>query len=1136
MNKKILNKKKGFTLIEILVVVLIIGILATIALPSYHKAILKARAAEAINLLTMVRSKQAVSYSKTKTFFTRFDEIPGGKLTARSESWLPASPNILSVGDYEVELNPDRQCAISRYKPSGEEKFSFSISYFRNGLGCTGSICSGIPDIVALADDLCNNPVPPTPPTGCSNPSFDPNSCIYPKILSSDGCDCVCPNEVRTACETLPTFTFNSNTCVCDCDQSKVSVPANVENYNFNTLTCDYECKLTADICTAQEKIFDSNNCQCVNCIVINNKCHCPDGMLNIDGTCGYCNDENYYSFSVGNGLFGGLCCQGETPVFNSQTQTCEPCPSGSNWNNQLRECVCTAPNQTLINGTCQCDIQNNWQPVQMGNAAENGCCNTQNSNYLAATTGDFQYPSICCNTGIISYSYTLEGHLWGFEKIYKRGCCPADRPYKYQDPPYFGYSDGNIDLTPYCMKCPSVSQTMVSGVCQECTADKYSLYREDWGYAECLSCGEHHVMIPNQGCVCDATNSWMEAGYGNLLENGCCQSQYLRSLPYEGGSIKACCAYEAYTYKWNIRTQNSLGGCCSAERPYVHKEHQDNTDSDPGPNAMCRKCPNPTHTWTTAQGCHSCPTGQYGEYSQSVGYAICKTCGLHQMVNTTGDGCVCQTGWQAVPYGNALENGCCDNSNVKVLGNVLGSQETIKACCQFDAYTYGGSVRMSSSQAGCCSAERPYAYQTHSTSNWDPGAGVMCMKCQNENLTFVGNSCKTCAQAYPGQNRVPSYNPANGYADCVCPEGQVEINGVCKTCEQAYGTGYTYTPYGNGSHCCAPGYLVSSGTATGCSYCPNATQAYLNNTCVSCGSDAYPQYNESLGYAECIACAEHNIVNNTNDGCKCDAQNGWPSADYGTAFENGCCAQANRKVLSKGGKTLSVCCVYDAFLYQHSTGLRGYCCTGSRQYSRADVSNFSITDNPEMAINNMCRMCPNETDTMKNGVCMSCEQAYPGQNRIAEVGPYYGNIVTAQGYANCSCPSTTIDVNGTCKTCEQIHGAGSTWTYYGVGNYGDHCCAPGHQPQNNTTTGCAPCLVNETPNTSCASGCIDCSAPAAFSRVGSCACGCYTGGATEILYYDNFLHCCKCDGKVGVTDDPRFNPNGNGCYIGSGN
>jgi prepilin-type N-terminal cleavage/methylation domain-containing protein len=66
-------KKQGFTLLEILVVIIIIGILASLALPQYMKTTKKARTSEAVSNIGSIRGAEIRYYQEYDVLVTGSD-------------------------------------------------------------------------------------------------------------------------------------------------------------------------------------------------------------------------------------------------------------------------------------------------------------------------------------------------------------------------------------------------------------------------------------------------------------------------------------------------------------------------------------------------------------------------------------------------------------------------------------------------------------------------------------------------------------------------------------------------------------------------------------------------------------------------------------------------------------------------------------------------------------------------------------------------------------------------------------------------------------------------------------------------------------------------------------------------------
>ena len=117
------RKQKGFTLVELAVVVVIIGVLAAFAVPRFMASVERSKAAEAFNYLSAVQSAQERYHARQGTYATLivdldikftapkyFDVglIAAGSTSSLEDSWkltLTRTGSAAGYGAYTVTFN-----------------------------------------------------------------------------------------------------------------------------------------------------------------------------------------------------------------------------------------------------------------------------------------------------------------------------------------------------------------------------------------------------------------------------------------------------------------------------------------------------------------------------------------------------------------------------------------------------------------------------------------------------------------------------------------------------------------------------------------------------------------------------------------------------------------------------------------------------------------------------------------------------------------------------------------------------------------------------------------------------------------------------------------------------------------------
>lgn len=105
------SKSLGFTLIELMVVVALIGVLAAIAIPNFNKHILRTKSSEAAMNIQAIRTCE-ISYAGIRDVYLAAEESPPAPLSSTRRLWNDVSGNFTSIG----------------FKPDGEVYFGYKVT------------------------------------------------------------------------------------------------------------------------------------------------------------------------------------------------------------------------------------------------------------------------------------------------------------------------------------------------------------------------------------------------------------------------------------------------------------------------------------------------------------------------------------------------------------------------------------------------------------------------------------------------------------------------------------------------------------------------------------------------------------------------------------------------------------------------------------------------------------------------------------------------------------------------------------------------------------------------------------------------------------------------------------------------
>ncbi|MDR0292006.1 MAG: prepilin-type N-terminal cleavage/methylation domain-containing protein [Elusimicrobium sp.] len=699
--------KKGFTLVEVLVVVLVVGILAAIALPVYKKAVEKSRAMEAFEILDNIRNKQEhrALFGKNKEdrqYTTQFKDL------SEVISGIPAidTENVdsISTKHFKYMLNykaPYYYASAVRIGAGGQPApYDYTIKqtddYMDSYLCCEGTGCEIVAGLLKgcpcstgyyRAEDGSCQPLKSADPCNDfkSTPYYDCCRGIWPTGMKWD--------DIQKVCVCRDGLVPSGNICVTP-DEC-----AGLLDQDYKCCKGDYSDKVwTAGKCWCKDSTKSMVDGKCVSgCSgtkMGNLCCTYPNNVAVCNGACQACSCEYFYN---------GKCNQCTYTEYSA----------GKIWRSDRNSCDCPVGQELNSSGKCASGCS--------GKIIGNLCCGNYDitvcDGKCSSCSCEYFYNARCNQCTYTEYS---AGKIWRSDK--NKCDCPSGQ---------------ELDSSG---KCSSPNDCVVTGGKNcECPSDK------PWWNVTAQQCQ-----------ACPANSSWKgkscECNDGGYMSGATCYCS--GDATYENGKCVTC-QDKGYDGKSGSYPYNCA---CFNGKIYTDGKCKCNTSKYVDDGAGGCKCPGTggrTYMWNNnGNYICVCPLGQYFNGSQCVtcesgGYDTYQNsysndsgssyrCACYTGKTYTSGKCVCTAGASADASGNCS---CANNPNGRTqLKNLGGTTGSLCLCPS-------GSGWNSSACVTCTSLGYDYG-DNYGDNNDSVGNRCHC----NTGRTFSGGKCVSDGSCPKGQ------------------------------------------------------------------------------------------------------------------------------------------------------------------------------------------------------------------------------------------------------------------------------------------------------------------------------------------------------------------------------------------------